>query len=208
MPNFHYIFREVRANLMTHIMGDCGCGDLLLQARMQRVALNAGRSPAQSSKQLLLSDSCQGSCEAFSQPSTHSVCANSVELHLKISFNRKNFLIPLHASSPMAITWKLFALCNWEGMGRASKSLTFSWKSFLCPSGLVKFGQAFLLPFGPWQITHLFRFGMGKRKGTIVPPAAEKQKAQGSGAAGWASSRHFCLDHVQIWLSQNHPVQK
>jgi len=50
MANFHYVFREVRANQMTHIMGDWGCGDLFLQARLQRVALNAERSPAQSTE--------------------------------------------------------------------------------------------------------------------------------------------------------------
>lgn len=203
MPNFHYVFREVRSNLMTHIMGDWGCGDLLFQARVQRVALNAGRSPAQSSKQLL-----PGQLWGL-QPAKHTFCLckqcgvppEDQFLAERIFWFLSMLLPPwpLHESYLLSVIEK-----GWAGQ---SKSLTFSWKSFLCPSGLVKFGQAFLLPFGPWQITHLFRFRMGKRKGTIVPPAAEKQKAQGSGAAGWASSRHFCLDHVQIWL-ENHPVQK
>lgn len=69
-------------------------------------------------------------------------------------------------------------------MGRASKSLTFCSKSFLCPSGLVKFGQAFLLPFGPWQITHHFRFWRVKRKGTVLPPAAERLKRRSPPASG------------------------
>lgn len=173
---------------------------------------------AASTRLLLLSVSCKAGWEVSSQLSTHCACANIVEFisffHLQITvFAKETFLIPLHASTPIAITWKLFALCNWEGMGRASKSLTFSSKSFLCPSGLVKFGQAFLLPFGPWQITHHFRFGMVKRKGTVVPPAAERLKCSsyslgdlGLQAEHWAGI--FIWSRYRTDFQGSHPLQR
>lgn len=153
----HYVFREVRTNLLAWILGDWCCGKLLLHTRVRRMNIKSGRVP---STEFWVPDShCSVSAV---RPVTKSPVSQAYHVFVQtlgnssvfstqswLVFAKKTFLIPFRASPPTALTRKLFALSNWEGMGRANKSLTFCSKSFLCPSGLVKFGQAFLLPFGP-----------------------------------------------------------
>lgn len=190
--NSLYVLGEVRTNLLAWTCWGTGAVESCSsKPGCKWWTLGLKGSPARSPERHTAAAECQLRGQLWSpKPAEHTLCLCKhcgilllfpPEAHC---FCQKDFSDSSPCLSPIAITCKLFALSNWEGMGRASQSLTFCSKSFLCPSGLVKFGQAFLLPFGPWQITHHFRFGTVKRKGTVVPPAAESLKCRSPPASG------------------------